>query len=143
VDSSQGTILQEVKKNLQVILVTYKVEFYGPLLARDLLRPILEQVLKDLTFNKQRVSVLPSNPRPAISIYRDHLITNTVTIRKPDCLGFEWFIQLEPGFRITDKSGFQMVYFRWNRASFYQTIRKPDIFVRFSKGLLASTFLSI
>ena len=59
--SDQGAVLQEVKKNLQVILVTYKVEFYGPFLARDLLRPIFEQVIKDLTLNNQRVSIVATH----------------------------------------------------------------------------------
>ena len=48
VESVDLLILNEVKKDLQFILLTYKTAFYGPLLAKDLLRPILQHVIRDL-----------------------------------------------------------------------------------------------
>ncbi len=48
VESVDRLVLNEMKKDLQLILGTYKTAFYGPLFAQDLLRPILQHIVRDL-----------------------------------------------------------------------------------------------
>jgi hypothetical protein len=48
-------IVQEFKKDLLAVLLTFKVEFDRSYLAKDLLRPILDLVFKDLEESTERV----------------------------------------------------------------------------------------